>query len=376
MAEQRAALEESVRAARAGGPQTGSAFDLERGVVATRALRQLSARMSAEEGAKLAQREADRAASIRNLTIVTLVGGLLLIVVGIGSIWVILGFTRDLSRSRDELRRMNAGLEGAVRERTSDLQRANDEIQRFAYIVSHDLRSPLVNVMGFTAELEAAIRPLGDLLERAKAEAPGIVTPDARAAVETDLPEAVNFIRTSTQKMDRLINAILQLSRQGRRVLAPEPLAMSRLLAGVVDNLKHRTEELGAQIVIEPGVPGLISDRLAVEQIFSNLVENALKYLSPARPGRIVLRGRHEGARVIYEVVDNGRGVDPKDHERIFDLFRRAGHQDQPGEGIGLAHVRALAYRLGGTVGMQSALDQGATFRVSLPAAMSVEGVA
>ena len=110
------------------------------------------------------------------------------------------------------------GLEGAVRDRTAELTRANAEIQRFAYIVSHDLRSPLVNVMGFTAELEAAAKPLAALLERAEAEAPGIVTEDARAAVRADLPESIGFIRTSTQKMDRLIAAILQLSRQGRRV--------------------------------------------------------------------------------------------------------------------------------------------------------------
>jgi signal transduction histidine kinase len=70
---------------------------------------------------------------------------------------------------------------------------------------------------------------------------------------------------------------------------------------------------------------------------------------------------------MIYEVVDNGRGVDPRDHERIFDLFRRSGLQDQPGEGIGLAHVRALVYRLGGTIAVDSELDRGATFRLCLP---------
>jgi signal transduction histidine kinase len=79
---------------------------------------------------------------------------------------------------------------------------------------------------------------------------------------------------------------------------------------------------------------------------------------------------------VLVEVIDNGRGVDPKDHDRIFDLFRRSGMQDQPGEGIGLAHVRALGYRLGATVTVHSALDQGATFRVSLPAILSAEAAA
>ena len=112
----------------------------------------------------------------------------------------------------------------------------------------------------------------------------------------------------------------------------------------------------------------MVSDRLAVEQILSNLIENAAKYLQPGRPGRIAVSGEQRGDRVCYAVEDNGRGIAPADHSRVFDLFRRSGPQDKPGEGIGLAHVRALAYRLGGTVDMTSQLGQGATFRLHLPA--------
>jgi len=111
----------------------------------------------------------------------------------------------------------------------------------------------------------------------------------------------------------------------------------------------------------------MVSDRMALEQILSNLMENALKYLMPGRPGQITVRGEARRGRAIIEVIDNGRGIAAKDHERIFDLFRRSGVQDQPGEGIGLAHVRALAYRLGGLIEVVSELGQGATFRVNLP---------
>ena len=159
-------------------------------------------------------------------------------------------------------------------------------------------------------------------------------------------------------------------------VIAPEAIHTGQVLAAISASLRHRSDELGAEIVIDPFVPNLVSDRLALEQVFSNLIENALKYLKPGRPGRITVRGRREGQKVIIEVVDNGRGIDPRDHERIFELFRRSGAQDQPGEGIGLAHVRALTYRLGGTIYVESALDQGATFRVSLPARLSSEGLA
>ncbi len=375
-AEQRAAAELSLRLHRVGLDGGRIDFARDAAVLRTRDIRSLSLTMAEAEDKLLATRNQARLASIHNLMLVATTGGLILLMVAAGSIWVIMRYTHDLNVSRDQLRRVNEGLEDTVRARTADLQRANDEIQRFAYIVSHDLRSPLVNIMGFTAELEAAIEPLAAMIGKAEAEAPQILTAEARAAVAVDLPEAVGFIRTSTEKMDRLINAILRLSREGRRVLTPEPVDVARLAGAVIDNLRHRTDELGAVIEVAPDLPGVVSDRLALEQILSNLVENSLKYLKPGRPGHIVIQGRREGARVVYEVIDNGRGVAAKDHERIFDLFRRSGAQDQPGEGIGLAHVRALTYRLGGVIDCQSVLDQGATFRVSLPARLTAEGAA
>lgn len=298
--------------------------------------------------------------------IVEAVAGLLILFVGISSLWVILRYTRALTTSQRELKELNDNLEGAVRERTADLQRANEEIQRFAYIVSHDLRSPLVNVMGFTAELEAAARQIGELIDRVERDAPAMITTDARVAAREDLPEAISFIRTSTEKMDRLINAILKLSREGRRIIAPEWIDTAALVANIRDSLQHRLDSKGAVLEIAD-LPDACTDRFALEQILSNLVDNSVKYLSPARPGHIVVRGYEEGARLMIEVEDNGRGIDPRDHDRVFDLFRRSGAQDQPGEGIGLAHVRALAYRLGGMIDCRSQLDGGATFRLSLP---------
>jgi signal transduction histidine kinase len=352
-----------------GGPQDDAIhrFIADSVPAVTLGVRNLTEAMQAEESRLLTQREHDRQASARFVYVAFSLAAVLMVLVGWGSIWVILRYTQDLTASRARLAQLNEGLEEAVAVRTADLVRANDEIQRFAYIVSHDLRSPLVNVMGFTSELEAAAVPLNALVQRAQAEAPHMVTAEARAAVAEDLPEAIGFIRSSTQKMDRLINAILRLSREGRRVLSPEVLDMNAVLEGVVDSVRHRAAETGVELVLEKPLPGLVNDRLAIEQVFSNLVENAIKYTKPGRGGRVTLRGRSEMGRLVYEVQDEGRGIDPKDHERIFELFRRSGVQDQPGEGIGLAHVRALVYRLGGAITCDSALDRGATFRVSLP---------
>jgi signal transduction histidine kinase len=337
-------------------------------------IRQVTARMFAEEQRLLGERLVAQQASIRLFFWALAIGGVLVVLVAIGSVATIRRYTFNLMQSRDELRLLNEDLEGAVRVRTIDLQRANDEIQRFAYIVSHDLRSPLVNVMGFTSELDAAATPLRTLIDRAEVEAPGLVTEEARVAAREDLPEAIGFIRTSTQKMDRLINAILRLSREGRRTITPEALDTAAMFQGVADTLRHRTDEVGAIVTIAEDLPHLVSDRVAVEQIASNLVENAVKYLQPGRPGLVEVTGRRQGARVLYQIKDNGRGIDPKDHERVFDLFRRSGVQDQPGEGIGLAHVRALAYRLGGTITLSSRLGEGAVFEVNLPAIFAGTG--
>jgi signal transduction histidine kinase len=172
--------------------------------------------------------------------------------------------------------------------------------------------------------------------------------------------------------MDRLIKAILKLSRDGRRVLTPESLDMTAQLRAVAESLNHQAGEVGASFEVET-LPGIVSDRLALEQVFGNLLDNALKYLDPKRPGRIVVRGREDGPFVVYEIEDNGRGVAPRDHERIFELFRRAGTQDRPGEGLGLAFVKNAVRRLGGSIDLESELGKGSTFTLKFPKRLTAE---
>ncbi len=274
-------------------------------------------------------------------------------------------------REVDEVGQEIAAAAEARAARENDLRDANEEIQRFAYIISHDLRSPLVNIMGFTTELEALredtfrrldeLRDAADLDERRQ---------DRRLGEDFD--EAITFIKASIGKMDRLINAILKLSREGRREFRRETVDMNALFRSIAASLAHQADAAGARIEVG-ALPPLESDRLALEQIFSNLVDNALKYLRTGLPGRIKVTGRSARDRVVYEVADNGRGIDERDQERVFELFRRSGVQDRPGEGIGLAHVRALVRRLGGTIGLTSRPGQGSTFTVILPARWSGE---
>jgi signal transduction histidine kinase len=138
------------------------------------------------------------------------------------------------------------------------------------------------------------------------------------------------------------------------------------MMQTIVESVSHRATETGTQVEVADIAP-VESDRLAVEQIFSNLVDNALKYGRTDGSGRIEIVGREAPTRVTYEVRDNGRGIDSKDHQRVFELFRRAGPQDRAGEGIGLAHVRALVRRLGGHIALSSELGKGSQFTITLP---------
>jgi hypothetical protein len=184
--------------------------------------------------------------------------------------------------------------------------------------------------------------------------------------LSADFSEALGFIKSSIAKMDRLITAILNLTREGRRAFEPVRIDTRELIEGIVKTIAHQAAEANAEIRVAP-LPPLVSDRLALEQIFGNLIDNAIKYLKPGVPGEIAIRARTKLGFAVFEISDNGRGIDPKDHQRIFELFRRAGTQDKPGQGIGLAHVRALVRRLGGTMSVSSELGSGSTFTVTLP---------
>jgi signal transduction histidine kinase len=141
---------------------------------------------------------------------------------------------------------------------------------------------------------------------------------------------------------------------------------MTELARTAADGFSYQAQESGASIIIE-SLPPCVGDRLALEQIFANLLENALKYLRDDTPGQIRVTGRAMPSEVVYEVNDNGRGIDPKDRERIFEIFRRSGPQDRPGEGIGLTYVRTLVRRLGGAITVRSDPGRGSTFTMTLP---------
>ncbi|MBF0497998.1 MAG: PAS domain S-box protein, partial [Deltaproteobacteria bacterium] len=257
-------------------------------------------------------------------------------------------------------------LEIRVQERTAELMAVNEELKSLAYAVSHDLRAPLINLKGFATELRRAVSIVRtacpDLL-------PGLDEPtrtEVTAALEQDIPEALEFIDASTTRMGRLIQAILNLSRLGHIELRLEKLTMTGLVTEVLKSFAHRLEEKAIKVSVPP-LPEIIADYTAMEQIVSNIIDNAIKYLAPNRPGEIEIQADQADDRTTFCIRDNGRGIATEDLDKVFEIFRRVGDQDVPGEGMGLSYVRTLVQRHGGRIWCQSSLNRGTSFIFSIP---------
>jgi signal transduction histidine kinase len=258
-----------------------------------------------------------------------------------------------------------------LRLRTEELAHKNEEVEAFVYIVSHDLRAPLVNLQGFSRELQISCDSLGRHL--AGAPLPAGTREAVRDLTDVEIPASLRFISASTAKFERLINALLQLSRSGRRELQPEELDMDAQVAATLDSLRRLIEERGAEVVVGP-LPPARADATAVGQLFSNLVTNALRYLQPGRPGRIELGGERIDGANRYFVRDNGVGIAAAAEKKLFQVFQRFRPDLAEGEGIGLATIKRIVERHGGRVWAESTEGVGTTFYFTLPPAEAGAG--
>lgn len=264
-------------------------------------------------------------------------------------------------RIEEELTQKNRMLE----EKTGELKDANTEIRRFAYIVSHDLRGPLVNLKGFSGELGYAVDSLQAIARETMHNMDEKNRKKLLKALDEDIPEAIEFINTSTTRMDKLINAILKLSRMGRRELNFEPVDMNKLVQEILDSLKHQIDTTRTTVNIED-LGTIMVDRTSMEQIMSNLLENAVKYLDKNRPGKLDIGRKNEGEFAVFSVKDNGQGIPKHEKDKVFELFGRAGKQDVPGEGMGLTYARTLVKRLGGKIWFDTTHGEGTVFSFSI----------
>ncbi|HKT90945.1 MAG TPA: ATP-binding protein [Paraburkholderia sp.] len=273
-----------------------------------------------------------------------------------------LGFQADLARRADQLARIN-----------ENLRQQTQENEMFIHGVSHDLRAPLVNLQGFSRELTHACNDLRERIAKSS------LAPEARARVERtideDIGEALRYLQTAVLRASHIIDALLRLARVGRVEYRRQRVSVQELVQRVVDAMHASIRARGAQVSVQT-LPDVWGDPTALEQVFANLIGNALNYLDPARDGRVEIGTAHAPPGVeslqIFYVRDNGLGIPEVGLPRLFQAFQRMHGNVAPGEGIGLALVRRVVERHGGRVWVESMEGEGTTFYLTLPDALAV----
>ncbi|MBU6428498.1 MAG: hypothetical protein KGR26_05790 [Cyanobacteria bacterium REEB65] len=269
----------------------------------------------------------------------SLAGGLALLA-GISLLWLT-GVALAIIR----LRRTAVDLERQVAERTAELTRSNRELERFAYVASHDLQEPLRAVSGFVSLLARRFK--------------GKIDPEA--------DEFITYAVDGATRMRTLINDLLTYSRAGTRPKALELTNCETIFEHALANLQPTIADTGASVVRGP-LPTLMTDRVMLTQVFQNLIANALKFRSPDRKPEVRVEAVRRDDEWQFSIRDNGIGIEPQYFGRIFELFQRLHDPTRyPGTGLGLAICKKIVERYGGRIWVESQPGEGSTFFFTLP---------
>jgi PAS domain S-box-containing protein len=246
----------------------------------------------------------------------------------------------------------------------AELARKNKELEQVVYVTSHDLRTPLVNIEGYSKEIGRLLEKLRLLLGGHGTSAE--VKEKIDVIVEKDIPQAEHYITTSVSKMDALLAGLLHISRLGRIEIKKEKLVMNKIVSDVLNALQYKVEKSGIKIEMSE-LPSCIGDKNQINQLFSNLIDNAIKYLDFSRSGVINVSGKTEGDYSVYCVEDNGIGISPEHNEKIFEIFYQLKPKISAGEGLGLTIVKKIIDMHSGHIWLESELGKGSKFFVSIP---------
>jgi signal transduction histidine kinase len=233
-------------------------------------------------------------------------------------------------------------LEERVRERTAKLQETVSELESFSYSISHDMRAPLRAMQSFAQILEE----------------------ECGGQIGAEGKDYIRRIIGASDRMDRLIQDVLTYSRVARTELRLEPVDVEKLIDGILETFPQ-FQPPQAQIEVQRPLPRVMGNEAGLSQCLSNLIDNAIKFVAPGVVPHVEIWAETHGTRVRLCVRDNGIGIEPEAHEKIFQIFHQLDRAYR-GTGIGLAVVRKAAERMGGSVGLKSALNRGSTFHLEL----------
>ncbi len=252
-------------------------------------------------------------------------------------------------------------LAAALAEKTAKLESLNREMEDLLYVASHDLRAPLINVQGFSRELQIGLAQLRS--QNGK-------SPET-SAVLTDTDESLQFILTAVARMDSLINSLLSVSRITTRTNPTEQVDLNGLVVKLAASFHYQLTEKQIALEWDP-LPVVVGDPVRLGQLFGNLIDNAIKYMGDRPVRRIHVGVDNGGGERRFFVRDTGPGIPRDEHEQVFRLFRRLANGDCPGEGIGLAMVRKIVEKHGGKIWVDPAAAPGATFWFTLQGSLPV----
>ena len=258
-----------------------------------------------------------------------------------------------------------AALERLVRRRTEELAHKNEELESIINVSSHDLKSPLVNIAGFGQELRYGCLEVKQALETSSDLE--TIKKKIGPIISRDMPESVDFIESNVSKMSAVQDGLLQLSRLGRIELNKQHLRMNEFMTKGIESMKVEISQHGASVTHDD-LPDCYGDMNQLSRVFTNLIDNALKYSATDRKTVVKISGRQTASHIIYCVEDNGIGMDPAHANKIFDPFQRLQPENKiHGEGLGLAIVKRLITLHGGEVWVETEPGKGSRFFISLP---------
>lgn len=253
-----------------------------------------------------------------------------------------------------------------------ELVRKNKELESVIYISSHDLRSPLVNIQGFSHRLKTGCDQMKGIL--ADPDVPPRIVEAAKPILNDRVGPALGFISSSVTKMDGLLNGLLRLSRLGRASLNCERLDMNKLARTAAESLAFQVQQTNAVVIVND-LPPCYGDATQISQVLSNLLDNALKYRDPARSLYIRIHGEERGGECIYTVEDSGLGIQKEQQDKVWEIFHRLRPDGAiKGEGLGLSIVRRILDRHEGRAWLDSEPGQGSRFSFALPATFTESG--